>query len=139
MKEFNNSRFLKFCLIGVINTAIHMLIYNVFLNISGNVVLSHTIAFVLASLFSYCANAIFTYQEKMEKRTFYLAMLTFVLKLGINALLAMIFEMFFKWLDIDFLIKIIPLFITAILLPLQYLIFNRIFKKSGGLDNETAS
>lgn len=134
LKRLVQSRFIKFCVIGVINTIIHLVIYVLLLRQTDQVVISQIVAFIIASLFSYWANTLFTYQEKMQKRTFYLAMLTFILKLLLNALLAKIFEMLLIQLDLESFKKIIPLFITAILLPLQFLVFNKIFEKSGELE-----
>lgn len=130
-KRLYQSRFIRFCLIGVVNTIIHLVIYNLLLNEIDKVVLSQIIAFIIASLFSYWANTLFTYREKMRRKTFYLSMLTFIIKLLLNAGLAKAFEMLFIWLKFISLKKIIPLFITAILLPLQFLVFNKIFEKSG--------
>lgn len=120
--------FLKFSVVGVLNTGIHMAIYNMVLFVSISVVASQLIAFCVASVFSYFANSKFTYNKSFERITFFLVMVTFAVKLILNGGLAYTFEYIFLYQEVSFFLPIIPLFITAILLPIQFVIFNMIFK-----------
>lgn len=119
--------FLKFCIVGVINTVIHIIIYNLLYQYGGT--FANTIAFIFASIFSYFANAMFTYKEKVKTRTFILSILVFIVKLIISDLLEYGFTSLFSNTNLDYLIPYNPLFITTILLPLQFLVFNKIFKE----------
>src|SRR5690606_3527195 len=69
-------------------------------------------------------------KSEIKKKTFFLAMLVFVLKLllndGLEFGLSYLFE---KVLNLLQLIKFIPIFITALILPFQFLVFNKIFKE----------
>ena len=91
IKTLFSGRFIKFCIIGVLNTIIHLIVYNLTFKIT-NVVIANTIAFIVASVFSYFANTKFTYNKSPEATTFILVMITFAVKLALNAGLAYGFE-----------------------------------------------
>jgi len=126
IRTFCNRSFIIFCIIGIINTLVHLAIYNLLLNY--NIVLANTVAFIIASLFSYWANSTFTYKQKMNRISFVAAMVTFFIKLLLSNGLTLAFEFLFTRLSLTELIKLIPIPITCIILPLQFLVFNRIFK-----------
>lgn len=117
---------LKFSIIGVLNTVIHMVVYNLLIG-TLTVVLSQIIAFVVASIFSYFANAKVTYNKEAEMRTFSLVVLVFGVRLILNALLAYGFEQALIFIQFEQFIPLIPIMITAVLLPLQFITFNIIF------------
>jgi|GEM_PF-707346 len=129
LKIVISEKFIRFCIIGIINTIIHLIIYNA-LRIEYGGTIATTIAFIVASIFSYFANSLYTYKTEIKKKTFFLAMLVFVLKLllndGLEFGLSFLFE---KVLNLLQLIKFIPIFITALILPFQFLVFNKIFKE----------
>lgn len=124
--ENTQKYFLKFAIVGGLNTVIHLVIYNIALTVL-TIVLSQMIAFILASVFSYFANVKFTYNKKAEVTTFTLAMIIFGFKLGLNALLAFGFQELLIVLLLTNFNSIIPIFITICLLPLQFLLFNVLF------------
>ncbi len=134
IKKFLTRNFIVFCIIGVFNTLIHWGVY--LLIYKQSILLANTIAFVVASLFSYWANAKFTYREKTTSRTFVLSFFTFLVKLGLSDGLAYLFELWFNHMGWTVLLKIIPLFITVILLPMQFLVFNKIFVSKKNSPNE---
>lgn len=123
-----SEKFIRFCIIGVINTIIHLIVYNSLRGEYGGTIAT-TMAFIIASLFSYFANSLYTYKTPIKKKTFFLAMLVFVLKLILNDSLEFVFSYMFTKLMHPELIKFNPIFITAIILPLQFLVFNKIFKE----------
>ncbi|HNZ50003.1 MAG TPA: GtrA family protein [Bacilli bacterium] len=127
INKFLTRNFVVFCIIGVINTLIHWGVY--LLLYQKSVLIANTLAFIVASLFSYWANATFTYHEKTTSKTFMLSFLTFLGKLVLSDSFAFLFELWFKTMNWPLLIKLIPFFVTMILLPMQFLVFNRIFKK----------
>ncbi|HEY8444606.1 MAG TPA: GtrA family protein [Bacilli bacterium] len=137
IKKFFTKSFIFFCIIGVINTLLHLLVYNFFLllfekdeifNIfdSYQEVIANTIAFISASVFSYWANATITFKAKMNYTSFGLLMLVFIMRLILSDFLVLVFKYIFLQLDLDQFIKIIPIPVSCILIPLQFLAFNRI-------------
>ncbi len=130
--------FLKFVIVGGLNTAIHMIVYNIVL-IGFGVVFSNAVAFIIASIFSYYMNVNFTYQQQANSKTFTWAMITFAVKFGLNAILAYVFEQVLITFNFESLNPIIPIFITAVLLPIQFIVFNVIFgvNKEEELVNES--
>jgi len=132
IKIFFNEKFIKFCIIGVLNTIIHTIIYNLIRNKLGSNDLSgtiaNTIAFISASIFSYFANSIFTYKVEIQRKTFLLSAVVFTVKLFFSDGLEYLFSYIFTKLSLLSLIKFNPIFITIIILPMQFLVFNKIFK-----------
>ena len=127
IKIILSEKFIRFCIIGVMNTIIHLIIYNL-LRIEYGGTIATTIAFIIASLFSYFANSLYTYKTAIKKKTFFLAMMVFLFKLLLNDGLEYGFSyLFTRFEHIEF-IKFNPIFITIIILPLQFLVFNKIFK-----------
>jgi len=123
-----SEKFIRFCIIGIMNTIIHLIIYNI-LRLEYGGTIATTIAFIIASLFSYFANSLFTYKAAIKKKTFFLVMAVFILKLLLNDGLEYVLSYLFTRFEHIELIKFNPIFITAIILPLQFLVFNRIFKE----------
>lgn len=137
-KLFFRRTFIVFCIIGVLNTLVHLSVYNLLMSL-GTLV-ANTIAFIIASLFSYWANSTFTYKTKMSNNSFIASMITFIVKLGLSDGLTLLFEYIFIRYHYQELIKLIPIPVTIILLPLQFLVFNRIFipkKKQEDDDSHT--
>lgn len=127
MKKLFNRSFLIFCVIGVINTLTHLAVFNQAIGLGT--VLANTVAFIIASLFSYWANATFTYRTEMKFETFFSSMLTFLVKLLLSDALTFGFERLLFHFNREDLIPFIPIPVTAVLLPLQFFVFNYIFKK----------
>ncbi|HHU55983.1 MAG TPA: hypothetical protein GXZ48_04770 [Acholeplasmataceae bacterium] len=130
-----NKRFITFCIIGVINTLIHLLIYNLVIILFKTdalenfiEVIANTIAFIVASLFSYMANAYFTFKKKTSNYSFWFSMLSFLIKLILSDLLVILFKFILIKLSLESLIFLIPIPVTCILLPLQYIVFKYIFR-----------
>ncbi len=132
---FFSPSFLIFCLIGILNTLIHLAVYNLvitipFISIYLLVIIGNTLAFITASLFSYWANATFTYKQKASKLSFSLAMLTFIIRLLLSDLIIHLFNLIIEKENWLFLRPWAPLPATALLIPLQFLVFNKIFTSS---------
>ncbi|MDD3191564.1 MAG: GtrA family protein [Bacilli bacterium] len=133
-QTFLSRAFITFCIIGVINTLLHLGVYNAVLAIPHQsedflVLLGNTLAFIIASLFSYWANATFTYREKMSQKTFWLAMVTFLIRLFLSDLLIYICLLLIREFGWTSLIPWAPLPASIILIPIQFLVFNIIFKQ----------
>lgn len=131
--KFLTKSFLVFFIVGVLTTLIHLAIYNL-AYVDMGVVLANTIAFILSSLFSYFTNARFSFGKKMNNTSFWLSMLTFLIKLFASNGLTFLFEKLFIAIDMENLIKLIPIPVTCILFPVQYLVFNKIFTSSNNKD-----
>ncbi|MBS1477452.1 MAG: GtrA family protein [Acholeplasmatales bacterium] len=138
-RTFFNKSFLTFCIIGGFAYLIHQGIYLLYTKAFNfyddkNHLRSTAIAFAIASLFTYFANAKFTYDTKASNDTAIKSIIVFILKffitegltLGIMAIMNHNFEstdLFYKIVDI-----LLPLILTCITLILQFIAFNIIFK-----------
>lgn len=139
--HFLTKKFITFGIIGVINTLIHLLVYGIFYNqLSAGAFLSNTGAFIVASVFSYFANAYFTFKPKYKTTTqFSIVVLVFLTRLFISSLLASAFDyMVIYWFNIDYEVYplatyIAPFFASALLIPVAYLALNFVFKKTSDL------
>lgn len=128
-KQFLTKSFIVFFIIGVLTTLIHLFIYNITFEKIG-VLTANTIAFIVSSLFSYLTNARFSFGKKTNHTSFWLSMFTFLLKLLASNGLTLMFEKILISLDWSHLIKLIPIPVTCILFPIQFIVFHYIFKIS---------
>ncbi|HOO43770.1 MAG TPA: GtrA family protein [Bacillota bacterium] len=142
-KHFLTRKFLTFGLIGVANTLIHLTIYTICYN-NFNLseiwlaFVSNSVAFVTASVFSYFANAIFTFKPtKRNTIQFSLVMIVFLIRWFISSSLTSMFNyMFVEWLNVDYLAvpfmkQIPPLLGSALLIPIAYFALDHVFRKTG--------
>lgn len=140
-KYFLTKKFITFGIIGVINTLIHLGVYGIFYNqVSAGAFLSNTGAFVVASVFSYFANAYFTFKPKHKTTSqFSIVVLVFLTRWLISSSLASAFDyMVINWINIDYNLYplatyIAPFFASALLIPVAYLALNFVFKKTSDL------
>ena len=153
--KFLTKSFLSFCIIGVINTLINSLVMKGSLYLFGltttkdistsdagtiyylSMGISTLLAFLIASLFSYFANAIFTYnQKKRDKRTFFEAFFTFILRFVLTYLLTLLI-----WYLIITLFKIendpsgwyrtlSNLIASILMIPPFYIVLGIVFKRT---------
>ncbi len=149
--HFLTKKFLTFGLIGVANTGIHMLVYYlaynaILINLFGldiNLSLelgpfwSNTIAFIIASVFSYFANAIFTFKPKRKSTVqFSVVMMVYALRLLISSSLTTLFDMIFiNWFMIDYEVYnffelLAPLLASALLIPIAYFALDWVFRRT---------
>ena len=136
--NFLTKKFLTFGLIGVANTAIHMLVYYITYN---SFVLgpfwSNTLAFITASVFSYFANAIFTFKPKRKTTVqFSIVMFVYLTRLLISSGLTTLFDtLFLNTFNMDYsaypmLELLAPLLASALLIPIAYFALDWVFKKT---------
>ena len=142
--HFLTKKFLTFGIIGVINTGIHLIVYylayNIILPIENEILLafwSNTVAFVSASIFSYFANAIFTFKPKRKSTVqFSIVMIVFLLRWFISSSLTSLFDSIaINWLQFDYeahsiLSLVAPLFASALLIPIAYFALDWVFRKT---------
>lgn len=145
VKTFLNKKFITFAVIGVINTLIHLgtlwVMYKIFdaaniLQLDSqetiSVLLANTIAFTVASVFSYFANNKFTFgNDKSNWKEFWETILVFLARLGITQLLTWLFVAIFNamhlgsiWID-----YVGPFGASIIMIPLTYLVLDRVLGK----------
>ena len=140
--NFLTKKFLTFGIIGILNTLIHLLIYNLIYNedsiqFIGGAFFSNAIAFIVASVFSYFANAYFTFKPKNKSTMqFSIVILVFLSRLIVSSLLAELFDFIvINWIGIDYAVypiakSIAPFFASALLIPIAYFALDIVFKKT---------
>lgn len=140
-KHFLTRKFITFGLIGVVNTLIHLAVYGIFYNqLSAGAFFSNSGAFIVASVFSYFANAYFTFKPKYKTTSqFSIVVMVFLTRWLISSGLASAFDyMVIHWLEINYDLYplatyIAPFFASALLIPVAYLALNFVFKKTSDL------
>ena len=139
-ETFFNKKFITFCIIGFLAYLIHQGVYSLYNSVfhfydDSFHLLSTAIAFILASIFTYIANAKFTYNANSSKKTVIQSIVVFILKIllteGITLGIMAIMNSNFNKDDLFYIIvdKMLPLILTCITLILQFLAFNIIFRK----------
>jgi len=136
--HFLTVKFLTFGIIGVMNTLIHLSIYWVAFNpLSFGPFWSNTYAFIGASIFSYFANAIFTFKPKNKTSfQFSIVMLVFLIRLLVsNGLTSffnygMVYWIQANYADHTWLTLIAPFLASALLIPIAYFALDFVFKKT---------
>ena len=150
IKKFWNKKFIKFCIIGVLNTLIHMgtlwLMYQIFiaLNIlqeesleTLKVLIGNAVAFTGASIFSYFAHNYFTFKNKeRSKKEFWESMFIFAARFGLTELLTFIFVSIFKAMHLGKVwIKYVgPFGASILMIPIAYICLSLVLDHSK--DNE---
>jgi putative flippase GtrA len=152
--KFLTKKFLSFGIIGVINTGIHMAVYWLcfnpltfktisldlgILNTNLGAFLSNIVAFVVASVFSYFANVIFTFKPtKKSGKQFSYVMGVFVLRMFASSLLTAAFDfIILRWIlqtpdyAQSWMSVIAPFFASALMIPIAYFALEYVFKKTG--------
>lgn len=125
---FFTRSFITFCIIGCLNTAIHFGVYKL-LFLRVHVIIANTVAFICASIFSYCANAKFTFKEKMASKTFMYSMIIFFARLLLSNLLTYLVDLFFIEIELLKLRSLAPIIASVMLIPFQFIFLKLIFKK----------
>ncbi|MCR5741014.1 MAG: GtrA family protein [Gammaproteobacteria bacterium] len=151
--NFFTKSFLSFVIIGIINTIINTIfvwfVSKCFVWISGREItstdalyslstaISTLVAYVAASLFSYFANAHFTYnQDKKDAKTFLEAALSFALRYGLTWILTFLFgKLFTMWLsntplDQEQITTVANLVASIIMIPPFYFMLGFVFKRT---------
>lgn len=141
-KNLLTKKFLTFGIIGIFNTFIHLLVYSLIYDENtarfiGGAFFSNAIAFIVASIFSYFANAYFTFKPKNKNTMqFSIVILVFLSRLIVSSLLAELFDFIvINWIGIDYAVypiakSIAPFFASALLIPIAYFALDIVFKKT---------
>jgi putative flippase GtrA len=137
--RFLTRKFLTFGIIGVINTLIDALVYGLFFNeITAGAFLSKSASFIVASVFSYFANAFFTFKpESRNAKQFFAVMLVFLVRLVLSGVLAAgIDYVVTAGFGVDYAaapaaVYIAPFFSSALMIPVAYFALDAVFRKCG--------
>ncbi|MDY0138886.1 MAG: GtrA family protein [Candidatus Izemoplasmatales bacterium] len=141
-RNFLTKKFLTFGIIGVLNTLLHLLVYNLVYKDSSvsfftGAFFANAIAFIVASIFSYFANAYYTFKPKNKNaRQFYIVILVFLVRLIISSSLAELFDyIVINIIGVDYSVypiakSIAPFFASALLIPIAYFALDVVFKKT---------
>lgn len=138
--HFLTKKFLSFAIIGVVNTAIHTLIYLLFYNeiLPGVAFVATGVAFIFASIFSYFANAFFTFKPASKNATqFGVVMAVFLIRMFVTMALAEAIDYgVIHWFGVDYDLYPIAPAITAILssaimIPVAYFALAAVYTKFG--------
>ena len=141
INKFFTKSFIAFAIIGVINTIINTICYSTSKNIFDNilpglsVLLSTAIAFIIASIFSYFANAKFSFNVKNKSNEqFIIVMLTFLVRLLLTMALTYVFDILFKnmvnetlYAKYDFMPNLVA---SVLMIPIFYIVLEYVFKKT---------
>ncbi|MGD9909488.1 MAG: GtrA family protein [Candidatus Izemoplasmatales bacterium] len=138
VKNFLTKKFLTFGIIGVLNTVIDLAVYQLFFHvIHAGVFWSNTVAFIVASVFSYFMNAIITFKPKNRNATqFSVIMAVYFVRLMTSNGLALLFNyMMVSLLHANYdlhpyLSAVAPFMASALLIPIAYFALDFVFKKT---------
>ena len=153
VNKFWNRKFITFCIIGVLNTLIHLgtlwLMYKLF-DIAKilqednletiKVLIGNAIAFIVASTFSYFANNYITFRnKKSDTKTFVESMIIFLARFGLTELLTFIFVSIFRACKLgDIWIKYVgPFSASIIMIPIAYIFLAKVLDHSKEKEEET--
>ena len=152
VKKFWNKKFIRFCIIGVCNTLIHMgtlwLMYRLFiaLNIlqeenlvTVKVLIGNGVAFTVASIFSYFAHNHFTFgNKKSDSKSFWESMGIFVGRFFLTELLTYIFVSIFRLMKLGpvWIKYVAPFTAAIIMIPIAYIFLSLVLDHSNdkGMD-----
>lgn len=129
MNKFKNKKFIKFILVGVINTLNYYIIYLFFLHVlNQNYLISHIFGFIISFIISFFLTSYIVYKIKPNLKNFLKFPLTQVANISIQTF------MLYLCVDILNINKNLAPFISLIItVPVTFLISNMIFK---GEENE---
>lgn len=135
INTFLSKEFITFVIIGACITVVHIIFYGWF-NTSMHHSLSNLLAFIIASIFSYLANTFITYKSRIYRSNFIAAVIVYTVKLLLNGVLELGFNELLIALSVATFYSniLIPVMITAVITPLQFLVFNKMYKKVFLLD-----
>ncbi len=136
--HFLTKKFLSFGIIGVVNTVIDALVYLLFYNeiLPDVAFIAKGAAFIVASVFSYFANAVFTFKPASTNAAqFGVVMAVFLVRMLVTMALAEGIDYgVIHWFGIDYDLYPIAPAITAVLssaimIPVAYFALDAVYKR----------
>lgn len=136
--HFLTRKFITFGIIGVMNTAISLAVYKLFYDVYlAGPFWSNTAGFITASIFSYFANALFTFKPKNRNAMqFSVVMGVFLVRLLTSNGLTTLFDYIMlhgfhaDYTANSYLNLVAPFFASALLIPIAYFALDFVFRKT---------
>lgn len=118
--------FLRFVIVGVMNTGVYYAIYFSLLQFSGfHYLISHAVGVLLSMVFSYFLNVYFTYNVKPSWKTFFL----FPVTQAVNIIVTVVV----LWFLVDvfrFSAIYAPFMALVLTVPITFLVTGRVLKQN---------
>lgn len=123
---FMNREFIKFVVVGGINTAVYYLCYLIGLHgLNLHYLVAHVIAIVISVVGSFFLNSYYTYKVRPTWKKFFLFPLTQLVNITVTAILLIIL--------VDFLHlnrNLAPLAAVVVTIPITFIVTGRVLKSS---------
>lgn len=122
IKSDGFKEFIRFCIVGVIATAIHYGVY-LLLNLWINVNVAYTLGYAI----SFCCNLFLTAKFTFKKEITTKRTGGFILCHGVNYLLHMLFLNLFLWIGVAEQWAPIPVY--CLVIPINFILVRTVFKR----------
>jgi putative flippase GtrA len=118
MKFILNEQFVRFVIVGVINTLNYYVLYLLFYHLAGlNYMSAHIIAFLISMIGSFYLNSYFTYKVKPTFKKFLQFPLTYVVNITVTTLAIWVFVDVLGWSE-----SLSPLLATVLAIPFTFVV-----------------
>lgn len=118
MKFILNEQFIRFVIVGVINTLNYYVLYLLFYHLVGlNYMPAHIIAFLVSMIGSFYLNSYFTYKVKPTLKKFLQFPLTYVVNITVTTLAIWVFVDVLGWSE-----TLSPLLATVLAIPFTFVV-----------------
>ncbi|MEB3100937.1 GtrA family protein [Ferviditalea candida] len=121
--KFLNKQFIKFIIVGLINTVSTYLLYLIFLKLTSYF-WAYSISYILGIIISYFLNTLFVFREKTSLKKFLQFPIVYLVQYLINT--------FFLYLFVNVLSirkEISPIIIIVITIPITFLLSKKIIQE----------
>lgn len=123
LMKFLNKQFIKFIIVGLINTVSTYLLYLIFLKLTSYF-WAYSISYILGIIISYFLNTLFVFREKTSLKKFLQFPIVYLVQYLINT--------FFLYLFVNVLSirkEISPIIIIVITIPITFLLSKKIIQE----------
>ena len=123
LMRYTNKEFIKFAVVGLINTATTYIIYILLLNFLSYGI-SYTISYIGGIFISYVLNSYYVFKEKLNAKKMIQYPLVYLVQYGINAVMLYLLV---GWLSMRE--EYAPLLVIIITIPITFILSRLIIKK----------
>lgn len=113
---------LRFCIVGFISVCVLYSLFTLLLPITGYL-WAYTIGYVGSFVVNYCLSAFFTFKKKASIKNG----LGFIFSHVVNYLMQVALLNISVWININ--VRLAPIFVLSICIPVNYLLTSRFFSK----------
>ncbi|TMN21787.1 GtrA family protein [Lentibacillus cibarius] len=124
IQTIQNRSFIRFVIVGCINTLNYYILYVLFMSLGGLYIISHSAAFIISMVGSFYLNCYFTYRTKPTFAKFFQFPLTYVVNYSVST-----FSLFLLVDLLHFNEFLAPLIAAIIPIPFTYIISKIILEK----------